>query len=85
MCLRGFLMLNMVMRSCKLSQEHRLLQAVLHFGVLQVRLEILAPVLRAVPDVIQVIGTSGTDDVVCQQDAASPEEATFLEKRGKSV
>lgn len=78
-------MLNVVMRSCKLSQEHRFLQAVLHFGVLQVRLEILAPVLRAVPDVIQVIGTSGTDDVVCQQDTAFPEKATFLEKRGKSV
>lgn len=74
-------MLNMVMRSYKLSQEHRFLQAVLHFGVLQVRLEILAPVFRAVPDVIQVIGTSGTDDVVCQQDAAFPEKATFLKNK----
>lgn len=68
----------------KLAQEHRFLQAVFHFGVLQVGLEMLAPVFGAVADVFQVIGASGTDDVVCQQDAAFLEKATFLKRIGKS-
>lgn len=63
---------NMKAFTGNLAQENRFLQAVLHFGVLQVRFEVLAFIARAVSDVLQVIRGSGADDVVCQQDAAFP-------------
>lgn len=64
--------------SDNLAQENGFLQAVLHFGVLQVGFEVLAFIAGAVSNVLQVIGGPGADDVVCQQDAAFPQEATLL-------
>lgn len=67
-------------QSCsqKLAQKDGLLQAVLHFCVLQVGFEVLAVVQLAAAHVIQIFRSSGTNDVVSQQDAAFPQKATLL-------
>lgn len=49
------------------------------------RLEVLAGVSRAAADIFQVVRSSRADDVVGQQDAAFPEEATLLDKTGKKA
>ena len=69
--------------SSVLTQENRFLQAILHFSILKVGLEVFTVIFRATSNVGKVLWGPRTDDIVCEQDRTFLEQTAFLVEQKK--